>query len=83
MITCTEENTAEFRAELRKNPGLHAFAAALYEAGLIDGLRDMSIAHAPDALPERPGAVVPVLPYAGEVRHLDREWTEQQQKGAR
>lgn len=65
MLTCTAENVAEFRAALRDQPEINAFAAALHKAGLIDGLRNVRLADVGE-LPET--GVCPVLSMAAEKR---------------
>lgn len=64
-LTCTAENVAEFRAALRDQPEINAFAAALHKAGLIDGLRNVRLADVGE-LPET--GVRPVLSMEAEKR---------------
>lgn len=78
MITCTDSNLADFRAALRAQPDIHAFAAALHRAGMLPGLRGARLAPLPGGLPAHPGAVVPVTSLAAEARIADRDWQIQQ-----
>ncbi len=79
-ITCTEDNAAEFRAQMKADaPDAYAFARALHKAGMLDGLRHIRVAPLPEGLPRHPGAVQPVLSMAAEKRVLDLWWKRAQE----
>lgn len=73
-ITCGPENVQHFNARLRAElPEFHAFAKALHERGMIDGLRGARIG--PVGSLEQRG-VVPVLSADAERRLADSEWAK-------
>lgn len=72
-ITCEAATLGEFRVALRAQPEIHAFAAALHRAGLIDGLRGAHLAP----------AGVPNLAPATETRLLEAEWRRRQGSAGR
>lgn len=76
-LFCHEGNVAEFNAALREHPDLHAFACALYQAGMIDGLRGARLRPANATRSEQ--GVTPVLSYETEKRLADREWKRRQE----
>jgi len=79
-ITCAAATLGEFRVALRAQPEIHAFAAALHRAGLIDGLRGAHLAPA-GSLPSL--GAVPNLAPATETRLLDAEWRRSQGRAGR
>lgn len=81
MIACTPDTLADFRAALRAQPDIHAFAAALHRAGMLPGLAGARLAPCPPGLPAHPGAVVPVTSLAAESRILDLQWAREQGAG--
>lgn len=76
VITCAEDNQQQFRAAFRQQLGAEgqAFAKALYDAGLIAGLRGARLG--PSGGFQRPGevAVRPTLSDAAETRLADLWW---------
>jgi len=57
---CTPDNAAEFRTALREQaPELADLAAAFFCLGMLDGLRSVQFATAPDTL--RPRGAIPVI----------------------
>jgi hypothetical protein len=64
-ITCTMDNAEMFRARLKAHPDLHEFAALLYQAGMIEGLRGAVLVEG-GALPSM--GVIPVLSVEAEKR---------------
>lgn len=69
VMVCGPENVQAFNARLRAElPEFHAFAKALHERGMIDGLRGARIG--PVGTLEQRG-VVPVLSAAAESRLTD------------
>lgn len=80
-ITCGPDNVAHFNARLRTAlPEFAAFAKALHERGMIDGLRGARIG--PVGSLEQRGAV-PVLSAAAETRLAGIEWSRNQGGGRR
>lgn len=74
MIICHPDNQQAFRAALKAQlPEAHQLALALYQAGLIDGLRGMALAPCPPGLPW-PAGVSPVLSLAAEIRLSEAAW---------
>ena len=76
-LFCHEANVGEFNAALREHPELRAFAAALHQAGMIDGLRP-----ADTPRHENLQGVTPVLSDAAERRLADLWWQRQQEAKA-
>jgi hypothetical protein len=81
-LFCHEANVGEFNAALRDHPDLRAFAAALHQAGMIDGLRGARLRPADAPRPENLQGVTPVLSDAAERRLADRWWQRQQEAKA-
>lgn len=79
-LFCHEANVGEFNAALRDHPELRAFAAALHQAGMIDGLRGACLRPADTPRPENLQGVTPVLSDAAESRLADL-WWQRAQKG--
>jgi len=75
-LFCHEDNVVEFNAALRAHPELRAFAAALHQAGMIDGLRGARLRPADAPRPEQ--GVTPVLSEAAETRLADLAWKRTQ-----
>ena len=80
-LFCHEANVGEFNAALRAHPDLRAFAAALHQAGMIDGLRGARLRPADAPRPENLQGVTPVLSDAAESRLADLWW--QRSEGAK
>lgn len=78
-LFCHEGNVGEFNAALREHPDLRAFAAALHQAGMIDGLRGARLRPADAPHPESLQGVTPVLSDAAESRLADRAWKREQE----
>lgn len=79
-ITCGPENVAEFNARLRTElPEFHAFAKALHERGMIDGLRGARIGPV-GSLPDN-GVPLTAISTEVEGRILDREWERGRGRG--
>lgn len=81
-LFCHEGNVGEFNAALREHPDLRAFAAALHQAGMIDGLRGARLRPADAPRPENLHGVTPVLSDAAERRLADLWWQRQQEAKA-
>lgn len=81
-IFCNQANVGEFNAALREHPDLRAFAAALHQAGMIDGLRGARLRPADAPRPENLQGVTPVLSDAAESRLADLWWQRQQEPKA-
>jgi len=81
-LFCHEGNVGEFNAALREHPDLGAFAAALYQAGMIDGLRGARLRPADAPRPENLQGVTPVLSDAAESRLADLWWQRKQEPKA-
>ena len=77
-LFCHEGNVAEFNAALRAHPDLRAFAAALHQAGMIDGLRGARLRPANAPQPENLQGVTPVLSFEAEQRLADLWWQRTQ-----
>lgn len=78
-IACGPENVQSFNARLRAElPEFHAFAKALRERGMIDGLRGARIG--PVGSLEQRG-VTPTASPAVESRLADREWKRRANNG--
>lgn len=76
MIICDETNLPSFRYTLKKHaPEAYALASALYQLGMIDGLRGMALAPWPPGLPAR-RAVPITLSAATEARLANRPQPE-------
>ncbi len=73
-IFCDADNLADFRQALRAQPDIAEFIAALYKAGMIDGLRGITLAPAGQLPPT--GGVPPTLSQQAETRVLDAAWQE-------
>ena len=80
-LFCHEANVGEFNAALREHPELRAFAAALHQAGMIDGLRGARLRPADTPRPENLQGVTPVLSDAAESRLADLWWQRAQKGG--
>lgn len=82
-LTCGPENVGPFREAMRATLGDEgmALARALFDAGLIDGLRGVRIG--PLGSLQRPGdvGVCPVLSDAAESRLADSAWKRAQEGG--
>ena len=78
-LFCHEANVGEFNAALRAHPDLRAFAGALHQAGMIDGLRGARLRPADAAPPENLQGVTPVLSYETEQRLADLWWQRKQE----
>ena len=78
-LFCHEGNVGEFNAALREHPDLRAFAAALHQAGMIDGLRGARLRPADAPRPENLQGVTPVLSDAAESRLADL-WCQREQR---
>ena len=78
-LFCHEANVGEFNAALRDHPDLRAFAAALHQAGMIDGLRGASLRPADAPRPENLLGITPVLSADAESRLADLWWQRQQE----
>lgn len=78
-LFCHEGNVGEFNAALREHPELRAFAAALHQAGMIDGLRGARLRPADTPRPENLQGVTPVLSDAAESRLADLWWQRAQE----
>lgn len=80
-MTCAEDNKDAFRSAFREAVGEEgrALAKALFDAGLINGLRGARIR--PAGADRRPGevGVCPVLSDAAESRLADRWWQRAQE----
>lgn len=81
-LFCHEANVGEFNAALREHPELRAFAAALHQAGMIDGLRGARLRPADTPRHENLQGVTPVLSDAAESRLADLWWQRQQEPKA-
>ncbi|WP_041646668.1 hypothetical protein [Aromatoleum aromaticum] len=80
-LVCAADNVGEFNARLRTElPEFHAFAKALHQRGLIDGLGGARIG--PVGSLEQRG-VAPVLSAAAETRMADVEWARNKGSGPR
>lgn len=79
-LFCHEGNVGEFNAALREHPDLRAFAAALHQAGMIDGLRGARLRPADAPASENLQGVTPVLSDAAESRLADLWWHRQQEQ---
>lgn len=80
LLICNEDNQASFRHTLKKHaPEAYALACALYELGMIDGLRHTLLAPVPPGLPSR-GAVPITLSIASEQKLIEREWARKGRK---
>lgn len=77
-LFCHEANVGEFNAALRNHHDLRAFAAALHQAGMIDGLRGARLRPADAPRPENLQGVTPVLSDAAESRLADLWWQRAQ-----
>ncbi len=75
LMECTTKTVEDFRLALRET-GLHEFARALHEAGLIDGLRGARLGVLPEGLPVDSRAVVPVMSAEAEKKALDAAWAK-------
>lgn len=78
-LFCHEANVGEFNAALRDHRDLRAFAAALHQAGMIDGLRGARLRPADAPRPENLQGVTPVLSDAAESRLADLWWQRAQE----
>lgn len=78
-LFCHEANVGEFNAALRDHPDLRTFAAALHQAGMIDGLRGARLRPADAPGPENLQGVTPVLSDAAESRLADLWWQRAQE----
>lgn len=76
-LFCHEGNVGEFNATLRQHPDLRAFAAALHQTGMIDGLRGARM-RASDC-PGGEAGITPVLSYEAEKRLADLWWMREQE----
>lgn len=79
-LFCHEGNVGKFNAALREHPDLRAFAAALHQAGMIDGLRGARLRPADAPASENLQGVTPVLSDAAESRLADLWWHRQQEQ---
>lgn len=79
-MTCAEDNQAAFRSAFRKAVGAEgqAFAKALFDAGLINGLRGARIGPLGATCPAGEVGVCPVLSDAAESRLADLWWKREQ-----
>lgn len=77
-LFCHEANVAEFNAALREHPDLRAFAAALHQAGMIDGLRGARLRPADAPRPDNLQGATPVLSFEAEKRLAELHWERQQ-----
>ena len=76
-LFCHEGNVGEFNAALRDEPELRAFAAALHQRGMIDGLRGARLR--PADAPRAEVGVTPVLSFEAEKRLADLWWKRAQE----
>ena len=76
-LFCHEANVREFNAALREQPDIREFAAAIHQAGMIDGLRGARLRPADAPAPEQ--GVTPVLSDAAEARLADLWWKRAQE----
>lgn len=82
-LFCHEDNVVEFNAALRAQPELRAFVSALYQAGMIDGLRGARLRPVSTEHPAPDSGATPVLSYAAEKRLSDRAWQLEQAERAK
>lgn len=80
-MTCAEDNQDVFRSAFREAVGAegHAFAKALFGAGLINGLRGARIRPLSAPRPESEVGVCPALSDAAESRLADLWWKRSQE----
>lgn len=80
-LTCGEDNQAAFRSAFREAVGDEgrAFAKALFDAGLIDGMRGVRIRPVGAERTDGLVAVCPVLSDAAETRLADLWWKRAQE----
>lgn len=83
-LTCGEDNQAAFRLAFREAVGDEgrAFAKALFDAGLIDGMRGVRIRAVGAERTDGLVSVCPVLSDAAEKR-LANLWWKRAQEGAK
>ncbi len=83
-LTCGEDNQAAFRSAFREAVGDEgrAFAKALFDAGLIDGMRGVRIRPVGGERTDGLVAACPVLSDAAETRLADL-WWKRAQEGAK